>query len=239
MILIFQQTTFRTWKFKHIVPGWLKHSNVYYYNDNVRFGYDEFRYRKTMKYNRRTFRKHMHATSNKTTWKWRNTTADMYFRFDQERQICLFVSIFVFFSPRLLISSDISIRRQDMGKKKLPKPAKIVSEQLKVIWGRKRGILLKRWTLSHFTEKYKSSRKFFEVKTYSCGWFNPICELFSIIQRGSDYSGWKLIVYISRIEYRSSFHWLEYINSCLFVRFLFMSNFNYIFRFCVLKYIIW
>ena len=44
------------------------------------------------------------------------TTTDIYFRFDLERQICIFASIFVF-SSRLLVSLDILISCKDMGKK--------------------------------------------------------------------------------------------------------------------------
>ena len=60
------------------------------------------------------------------------TTTDIYFRFDLERQICIFASIFVF-SSRLLVSLDILISCKDMGNKYLSKAAlvflKIVFEQ--------------------------------------------------------------------------------------------------------------
>ena len=103
------------------------------------------------------------TSTSKTTWKWRNQTTDFYFRFNLERQICLFPRVFVF-SSRLFISLDISISCQYIGKEKLSKTGlvfpKIVSEQSWSFKGinSEYFVVLKRWTSSHFSGKNKSCR---------------------------------------------------------------------------------
>ena len=112
------------------------------------------------------------TSTSKTTWKWRNQTTDFYFRFNLERQICLFASVFVF-SSRLFISLDISISCQYIGKKKLSETGlvfpKIVSEQSWSFKGinSEYFVVLKRWTSSHFSEKKQKLQVVFRGKSYS------------------------------------------------------------------------
>ena len=93
----------------------------------------------------------------------------IYFRFDQEHHICLLASIFVF-SSCLLISVDISISCQDIGKEMFSKDGvlslKIVSEQ-STISGRVNWeyfVVLRRRSLSQFWEKIQKLKVIFEGK---------------------------------------------------------------------------